>query len=115
GSISGNFLITRWMGKTQSEKWKKAELVIALLLNLGMLFYYKYYDFFLENLNMIVGTDFALRHLLLPLGISFFTFQQISYVVDAYRGKTEQYTFLEYASFVAYFPQLIAGPIVTHD
>ena len=61
------------------------------------------------------GTDFALRGVVLPLGISFFTFQQMSYVIDAYRGEVSQYNLLHYASFVSYFPQLVAGPIVTHD
>ena len=114
-SIVGNYLFTRLMAKTTHPAWRKAEVTLAVLLNLGVLFYYKYFDFFLMNLNRFAHTDFTLRNILLPLGISFFTFQQVSYVVDAYRGEVEQYDFLQYASFVAYFPQLIAGPIVTHD
>lgn len=115
GSIVGNYLFTMLMGKTSHPFWRKAEVTVAVLLNLGILFYYKYFDFFLMNLNRFAHTDFPLRNILLPLGISFFTFQQVSYVVDAYRGEVQQYNFLQYASFVAYFPQLIAGPIVTHD
>ena len=114
-SIVGNYLFTRLMAKTTHPAWRKAEVTLAVLLNLGVLFYYKYFDFFLMNLNRFAHTDFTLRNILLPLGISFFTFQQVSYVIDAYRGDVEQYDFLQYASFVAYFPQLIAGPIVTHD
>ncbi|MDO5400571.1 MAG: MBOAT family O-acyltransferase [Eubacteriales bacterium] len=114
-SIVANYLFTRLMGKTADPRLRKAELILALLANLGVLFYYKYYDFFITSVNQIAGTDFTLRHVLLPLGISFFTFQQLSYVIDAYRGQVQQYKFLQYASFVAYFPQLIAGPIVTHD
>ena len=114
-SIVGNYLFTRLMAKTTHPVWRKAEVTLAVLLNLGVLFYYKYFDFFLMNLNRFAHTDFTLRNILLPLGISFFTFQQVSYVVDAYRGEVQQYDFLQYASFVAYFPQLIAGPIVTHD
>ena len=95
--------------------WRRGLLAGALLFNLGMLFYFKYYDFFLENINFLFRQDFALKHILLPLGISFFTFQQISFIVDAYRGEIPEYGFLNYASFVTFFPQLIAGPIVTHD
>ena len=114
-SIVMNYGFTRWMGKTENALLRKLELLAALLLNIGVLFYFKYFDFFLMNMNRIFHTDFTLRNILLPLGISFFTFQQVSYVVDAYRGEVQKYDFLQYASFVAYFPQLIAGPIVTHD
>ena len=114
-SIAINYLFTYAMGKTSLPWLRKLEVTAAVLLNLGILFYFKYFDFFLMNLNRIFHTDFVLQNILLPLGISFFTFQQVSYVVDAYRGEVSQYNFLQYASFVAYFPQLIAGPIVTHD
>lgn len=114
-SILLNYGMIRLMDKTTTSGRRKAVAVVAVLLNLGVLFYFKYFDFFLMNLNRFVHTDFALHNILLPLGISFFTFQQVSYVVDAYRGEVQQYSFLQYASFVAYFPQLIAGPIVTHD
>ena len=114
-SIVANYSFTQLMGITQNHRLKKAEMLLAVLLNLGVLFYFKYFDFFLMNMNRFFHTDFVLRNILLPLGISFFTFQQVSYVVDAYRGEVQKYSFLQYASFVAYFPQLIAGPIVTHD
>ena len=114
-SIIGNYLFTLVMNRTATPVLRKLEVFAAVALNLGILFYFKYFDFFLMNLNRFVHTDFNLHNILLPLGISFFTFQQISYVVDAYRGEATQYSFLQYASFVAYFPQLIAGPIVTHD
>ena len=114
-SIVVNYLFTLVMAKTTSASVRKWELLAAILLNFGVLFYFKYYDFFITNLNRVAGTDFALHHVILPLGISFFTFQQVSYVIDAYRGEVSQYNFLQYASFVVYFPQLIAGPIVTHD
>ena len=90
-------------------------LALALLFNLGLLFYFKYYDFFFENVNAVFGTGFTLHHVVLPLGISFFTFQQLSFVIDTYRGDTPEYPFLDYALFITFFPQLIAGPIVTHD
>lgn len=90
-------------------------LSLALLFNLGMIFYFKYYDFFIQNINYAFRSDFNMRHIVLPLGISFFTFQQISYIIDSYHGKTASYTFLEYALFVTFFPQLVAGPIVLHS
>ena len=114
-SIVLNYLFTLVMYRTENPVLRKAEVILAVTANLGILFYFKYFDFFLMNLNRFVHTDFNLHNILLPLGISFFTFQQVSYVVDAYRGEVKQYNFLQYASFVAYFPQLIAGPIVTHD
>lgn len=114
-SIILNYLFTLLMARTHQPVFRKLEIIAAVALNLGILFYFKYFDFFLMNLNRFAHTDFNLHNILLPLGISFFTFQQVSYVVDAYRGKVQQYGFLQYASFVAYFPQLIAGPIVTHD
>lgn len=114
-SILFNYLITRIMKKTTNTKLKKIELILGLIINIGILFYFKYFDFFITNLNQAFKTDFTIRNILLPLGISFFTFQQISFVIDAYKGEVEKYNFLQYASFVAYFPQLIAGPIVTHD
>ncbi len=114
-SILVNFLFTRMIDRTAGPAVRKFEVFAAVAVNLGILFYFKYFDFFLMNLNRFAHTDFSLHNILLPLGISFFTFQQISFVVDAYRGEAKQYSFLQYASFVVYFPQLIAGPIVTHD
>ena len=111
-SIVVNFLLSRAMGRTDK---KKIFLTLGILFNVGLIFYFKYYDFFIGNVNALFRTDFNLRHIILPLGISFFTFQQISFIVDSYRGETEDYTFLEYALFVAYFPQLVAGPIVLHS
>lgn len=93
----------------------KASLITGILVNLGILFFFKYFDFFLENVNAVFKTGFVLRTITLPLGISFFTFQQISFLIDTYKGEVGDYGFLEYALFVTYFPQLIAGPIVTHD
>ncbi len=80
-----------------------------------LLFYFKYFDFFIENINAVFGTSVALRNIVLPLGISFFTFQQISFLADTYRGELDGCSFVDYALFVSFFPQLIAGPIVTHD
>jgi len=79
-----------------------------------MLGYFKYTNFLVENINAIFENDYHLNKIILPLAISFFTFQQIAYLVDAYRGETKEYNFLHYCLFVTFFPQLIAGPIVHH-
>ena len=93
---------------------KKTLLFIGIITNLALLVYFKYSDFFIENMNSVFTTDTTLLHLALPLAISFFTFQQIAYLVDSYRQETAEYDFLNYALFVTFFPQLIAGPIVHH-
>jgi len=87
---------------------------LGILTNVSLLIYFKYMDFFIENINLATGSDFGLLNLALPLAISFFTFQQIAYLVDNYKGTTKEYSFLNYAVFVTFFPQLIAGPIVHH-
>ncbi len=111
-SILANFVLYKAMEKGN---YKKLIMTIGVLLNIGVLFYFKYYDFFAENINALFGTNFVLNHVLLPLGISFFTFQQVGFLVDAYRGEAKGYSFVDYALFVSFFPQLIAGPIVTHN
>ena len=90
-------------------------LGLAFLENIGLLVYYKYTNFLIETVNAVAGTDFTLRNIILPLGISFFTFQILSYVVDVYRGRSKRSAFLDYAVFVTFFPQLIVGPIIRHD
>lgn len=115
GSILVNYLLSR--GILYWEKKRRISRLLMILgigINVVVIFYFKYYDFFLENINAVFGKSFALKNILLPLGISFFTFQQISYLVDSYRGETKEYRLDEYALFVSFFPQLIAGPIVLH-
>lgn len=94
---------------------KKVLLTVGIVANVTLLGYFKYADFFISNLNYLLDTDVGLLKLALPLAISFFTFQQIAYLVDSYRGETKEYSFLNYANFVTFFPQLIAGPIVHHS
>lgn len=89
--------------------------LVGIIWNVGLLVWFKYMDFFISNVNLLFGGNIKLLHIALPLGISFFTFQQISFITDAYKGEVGEYGFLDYACFVAFFPQLIAGPIVTHD
>ncbi len=114
GSIVVNFAISRLMDGKKTQ-YRKLLLVTGIVFNVAVIFYFKYYDFFVQNLNLLFRTDFVLKHIVLPLGISFFTFQQISFIVDAYKGEVSGYSFLEYALFVTFFPQLVAGPIVLHS
>ncbi len=95
----------------------KACLAISVSISLGLLGYCKYADFFIENLNSVTGLSIPLLHVTLPIGISFYTFQILSYVIDVYRGDVPaQQGFIDLAAYIAMFPQLIAGPIVRyHD
>jgi alginate O-acetyltransferase complex protein AlgI len=93
----------------------KLLLVFGVVLNLATLGYFKYANFFVDNLNAVAGLDLVLGKVVLPIGISFFTFQKIAFLVDAYRGKVDRLNFVDYALFVTFFPQLIAGPIVHHS
>lgn len=96
-------------------KPSKPVLAAGIIVNLGMLGYYKYFNFFIENVNALFSADIRVQQIVLPLAISFFTFQQVAYLVDTYRGETRGHTVTEYVLFVVFFPQLIAGPIVKHD
>ena len=114
--IIASIVVNYFVGKLLEEKKdvvvRKVLLIYGVVFNVGMIGYYKYYDFFVENINYIFKTNLPLLHILLPLGISFFTFQQLSFVVDSYYRKNLRYDFLSYSLFVTFFPQLIAGPIV---
>ena len=112
-SIGLNYLLSYLLTKIPAA-WNRVGLVAGILINLGILFYFKYYDFFIENINHAFRTDFTLRHILLPLGISFFTFQQLSFIIDRCTGRCEHYSLINYVTFVTFFPQLIAGPIVLY-
>jgi len=114
-SVFVNYGIYRLMERLGESKWRKPAMILGVCLNVGVLVYFKYMDFFIGNINSLFKTEIAFLEIALPLGISFFTFQQISFIVDAYRKEIPDYRFLDYANFVTYFPQLIAGPIVTHD
>ena len=97
-------------------KYKKLFLVLSLTLSLGFLGYYKYVDFFITNINNVTGLSIPLLNVALPIGISFYTFQLLSYNVDVYRGAVPaQRNFIDLAAYIALFPQLIAGPIVRYS
>ena len=118
--ILASMLFNYVVGNSLNENFKKVQvhkktlLGFGIVANLTLLAYFKYTDFFLENFNQAFNSSIPLLHLALPLAISFFTFQQIAYLVDSYRQETAKYNFLNYALFVTFFPQLIAGPIVHH-
>ena len=114
GLILGSILFNYAVGVALLGRPNKLTLFLGVAVNLGVLGYFKYANFFIDNINSLVGSDIILEQIILPLGISFFTFQQITYLVDAYRGETREYNFLHYCLFVTFFPQLIAGPIVHH-
>ena len=110
GSITVNWLFARFLGLSR----RKATLLAGVALNLAVLGLFKYADFFGESLAALTGASFRPWGIVLPLGISFFTFQQISYLVDLRKGAAPVYGFRDYAMYVSFFPQLIAGPIVRH-
>lgn len=115
GSILGNYVLSRFLGGSREKISGRILLGIGIAGNTAVIFFYKYFDFFLENLNRLFQGNLSLMGILMPLGISFFTIQQIAYLVDSYRGHTREDSFLDYALFVAFFPQLVAGPIVNRE
>lgn len=115
GSLVVNYGLYVLLNKYRDTALADALLIAGVIFNLGLLSYYKYRDFFAENLAVITGREPILKGILLPLGISFFTFQQLGFIIDAKKGEAGDYSLEEYALFVCFFPQLIAGPIVTHQ
>ncbi len=117
GSIACNYTFGLWIAKVgiqHAEQRKKQLLIVAITTNLLLLAYYKYANFFVGNVNSIAGTQWNLGGIILPLGISFFTFTQLAFLVDTYQGKVKEYNFIHYVLFVTYFPHLIAGPVLHH-
>lgn len=120
-SVGTNYLILCLMKRAKAEEVigrihiRKIYLWTGILLNIGILFIFKYYDFFVENLNAAFKTNMPLLDLLLPLGISFYTFGQLSFLVDAYGHECDDYSMLEYAAYVLFFPKFMQGPIAYHS
>jgi len=113
--ILASILFNYLLGRLLTHSSNKLYLIFGIVMNLGLLGYFKYTDFMIDNLNYWIITEkIPNLNLALPLAISFFTFQQISYLSDSFSNKTKEYNFLNYALFVTFFPQLIAGPIVHH-
>ncbi len=116
-SIVFNFWTGRGLAPAEgrSDGARKTRLTLGIALNLAALGYYKYTNFVLDNVAFVTGTEWNVGTIVLPLAISFFTFQQIAFLVDSYRGLCSEYNFASYCLFVTFFPQLIAGPIVHHS
>ncbi len=114
-SICANYLLGRGIDARRGGG-RKALLILAVVLNLGLLFVFKYLNFTIENLNALLGLQIPPVELSLPIGISFFTFQALSYCIDVYRGTAEvQRNILDLGLYISFFPQLIAGPIVRYN
>lgn len=113
-SIIGNYTAGRWIASHSGTPSAKRILAAAIGSNLALLGYYKYADFFVLSINSLTGSTIPLLNIVLPIGISFFTFTQIAFLVDAYQGKAREFRFTYYVLFVTYFPHLIAGPVLHH-
>ena len=111
-SVCFNYIIVSRMGKSEQ---KKSWFFLGLAFNIGLLGFFKYYDFFVENLNNVFYEKYPILGIVPPLGISFYTWQQIAFLVSVYGGKEETENFVRYCSFVLFFPQLISGPIVQYQ
>ena len=116
-SIGVDYSISIFIEKYREKKIiTKVLLFCSLIFNLGMLILFKYLNFFIENINLVLGTSLSLIYLTLPLGISFYTFQTMSYTIDVYRGKIKaERNIINFGAYVCLFPQLIAGPIVKYS
>ena len=114
-SIILNWLWGIGIGRSEKLLWKRIFLVLSCLTCLGLLGWFKYADFAFENINALLGTAIPLPKLILPIGISFYSFQILSYTIDVYRGHAKvQYNIIDFGCYVVLFPQLIAGPIVRY-
>lgn len=115
-SILVNYTMGTILGRMDLSLSKRRRIIVTagICFNVGLLGFYKYADFFIANLNAILPTHLAALGVVLPLGISFFTFTQIAYLVDAYRGEVKEYSLINYTLFVSFFPHLLAGPIIHH-
>ncbi|HME42583.1 MAG TPA: MBOAT family protein [Syntrophorhabdales bacterium] len=117
GSIIFNFIVGKLIlrqGEEGRSSYSRSLLVIGVVGNLALLGYFKYADFFISNINAVGHVKLPLLHIILPLGISFFTFTQIAFLVDTAKGKVKEYSALNYSLFVTFFPHLLAGPIIHH-
>ncbi len=114
-SVTFNWYLGRVILATDKRWMKMSCLLGGIVIDFALLGYYKYAGFLVENLNAVTGSDLEFTKPILPLAISFFTFQQIAYLVDCYTGKGQVFAYIKYVLFVIFFPQFIAGPIVHHD
>jgi alginate O-acetyltransferase complex protein AlgI len=113
GSIGFNFLVSKHLVRLDGPR-SRMFLILGVCGNLSVLFYFKYFNFFVSNVAAAGGFEYAARAIVMPIGISFFTFTQIAYLVDCFRSRTSEQNLVKYALFVSIFPHLIAGPIIHH-
>ncbi len=114
-SILATYIFGILIDKYKKTKYSKIFLILSIFINIGLLIYFKYADFIIKNINLWLSNKIDLIHVILPIGISFYTFQLISYIVDVYRGEAKvQKNIIKLATYVSLFPQLIAGPIVRY-
>jgi alginate O-acetyltransferase complex protein AlgI len=113
GTIIVNYFVAKYLGRVAKNR-AKLLLIFGISVNLGLLVYFKYFDFLAVNLAALGGFEYVARHVVMPIGISFFTFTQLAYLVDCYQSRTYEANFTTYALFVTIFPHLIAGPIIHH-
>jgi D-alanyl-lipoteichoic acid acyltransferase DltB (MBOAT superfamily) len=114
GSIIFNYAVGIQLQHRKNVTFCRGLIWFGVVANLSLIGYFKYVNFFIGNLNVALGTAFYLEKIILPLGISFFTFTQIAYLLDAYKRKIREHNFLHYCLFVTFFPHLLAGPILHH-
>ncbi len=116
GSIASGYVLGLLIEKFRAMPLGKLFLIVSAAISLGLLGYFKYVDFFISNFNAVFGLSVPLLRIALPIGISFYTFQLLSYTIDVYRGTVAaQRNFITLAAYIAMFPQLIAGPIVRYS
>lgn len=113
-SICANYIVGSHIARNAGSQRGRRALTLGIVVNLALLSYYKYADFFLGSVNAIFAMEWPILGIVLPIGISFFTFTQIAFLADAYAGKVTEYRFTYYLLFVTYFPHLIAGPVLHH-
>ncbi len=114
-SILATYIFGILIDKYKKTKYSKIFLILSIFINIGLLIYFKYADFIIKNVNLWLSSKIDLIHVILPIGISFYTFQLISYIVDVYRGEAKvQKNIIKLATYISLFPQLIAGPIVRY-
>ncbi len=114
-SIAVNYIVGLCIGRNRAKPgWARRFMVLGVAFDLALLGFFKYANFFISTADYVGGLNIALADIVLPLGISFFTFTQIAFIVDVYRGEAKEYNFVHYLLFVTYFPHLIAGPILHH-
>ncbi len=113
-TILFNFIIGEFIAYFR--KTSKIWLILGMIYNFSLLVFFKYFGFFTENVNSLFGADFIVKNIVLPIGISFYTFQNVSYIIDVYRGNVKhERNLINYGAYISMYPQLIAGPIVTYS